>query len=339
MLEVALGNLDIIGNEQAINYRIAPFYAIDQITFEDSDMFYVERPNFALASFANILVESKLGLGLLLVALLCTSLVLSVADRGERNHCQFSSTMDNILFLLGSFYATSSPIPRRKSYPLTRAVVYSVWFIAILPLSNYLRSELVSRLSVHSHGEVMDTMEKVDDALSRKALTPCLRIGSMTHLTVTRNLSYTKFHTKLSIAFYAAKERKSLESIDAAQCLSCARQKDHICFTGVLSTCSKKMTRGFVESKDRVNPVLAGMVVRKNFALKVAFRNLVRRIRETGFFSPTQSCSAESQIDDNPATMQQSDQLTELSQFIVLFVLFLAASTAVFILELAIGNL
>ncbi|XP_049524949.1 uncharacterized protein LOC125946290 [Dermacentor silvarum] len=292
-----------------------------------------------LTSIAKILVESKHGLCLLLVSAICASLALTLADLIERNALQFSSVVDSFLFLLASFYATALPIPRRRNSLLTQAVVHSVWLIAILPLSNYFRGELVSRLSIRSHGDVMDTLEELHDSLSREKIIPCLRVGTLIHHTVTRNVSFMHLHHKLSLAFYAAKERSYLESVSSAGCLSCAKQKDHVCFTDRLSRCFQHEARGFIQSRDTLNLALIGMPIRKNFALKVPFRNLVQRIREAGLFRERKLCVSRSANNGDSDTLQQSDQLAELSRFLVIFALFLAASSFVFVLELVIGKL
>nr|XP_054926204.1 uncharacterized protein LOC129384634 [Dermacentor andersoni] len=331
-----VGNLDIVGNPITLNYPIAPYFDIYQILYENSDIFYIPRGDLHLASFVNIVVAAKQALCLVLATMMCITLVLTIADLGERNGWQFSSLL-HFLLLLASLYGTSSPIPRRRSSPVTRTLAYSVWFIAIIPLSSYLRGELVSQLSVRSTAHVMDTLDEIAEALGRKTITPCFRVGTLMHHATVHNRSYTKFHAKLSQAFYAADERTSLETMNVVRCLSCARQKDHVCFTDKLSKCWQEKARGFVESKDTLNPTLTSMLVRKNFALKGAFHKMVRAIRESGFSEKTQSCPRMN--GDGPATLQEPTQIDELSSFFVLFVLLLLASSFVLMLEVGIARL
>ncbi|KAL1431624.1 hypothetical protein MTO96_014030 [Rhipicephalus appendiculatus] len=244
--------------------------------------------------------------------------------------------MDSFLFLLASFYGTASPVPRKRVAPFTRTLVCSVWFLAILPLSSYYRSQLVSQLSVRFQVDLIDTLDELDDALSRNAITPCLRTGTMTHNSVLKNHSYTNLHAKLSAALYAAKDRASLENANAAQCLACAEQKDHVCFTDRLSRCLQKMTRGFVESRDTLSSVFTGMFVRKGFAFKVAFRRMMRTMYEAGLFSEKISCLSQTTNGSLHAVLQKQDQLAVLGRFLVVFVFFLATCGTVLVLELII---
>lgn len=132
---------------------------ISAVIEEQYETFYNQQ--FSLTSFVGILLESHLAICLLLVALVCAILVLAVADQKEVNAWNSGSTTHIFLFLLASFYGTST-VPRRRRWPLTRAIVHSSWLIAILPLSNYIRSELVSRLTLRSAADVVDTLAELN---------------------------------------------------------------------------------------------------------------------------------------------------------------------------------
>ncbi|KAH6924140.1 hypothetical protein HPB50_012804 [Hyalomma asiaticum] len=165
-------------------------------------------------------------------------------------------------------------------------MLYSVWLLAIFPLSNYLRGELVSRLSVKPTPPIIDTITKLEDALDRV---------------------------------------------------------NHICVIPRPPPCLLRelQAEGIVESKDSLHTVLLTMLVRKNFPLLRAYRDFLRRIVESSLLSwkkytPSRKCGP--QFAGTSSEHAPSDQLAELSNFLLFFASLLGVCAGVFLMELYIGR-
>ncbi|KAL3243375.1 hypothetical protein MRX96_020588 [Rhipicephalus microplus] len=86
---------------------------------------------------------------------------------------------DSVTLLLASVLATSAPLPGNVSRRVIAGVaLYYLWFLAILPLSSYFRSELTSKVTIKAPGDRIDTLQKLEDALDRHEVAPCATLNT-----------------------------------------------------------------------------------------------------------------------------------------------------------------
>ncbi|KAL1486771.1 hypothetical protein MTO96_008755 [Rhipicephalus appendiculatus] len=107
--------------------------------------------------------------------LLVVALVLSAIE--DRRLPPIQKIAESVTLLLASILATSAPFPSNVSRrAIARVALHFPWFLAILPLSSYFRSELTSKITVKAPGDRIDTLQKLEDALDRHEVAPCATV-------------------------------------------------------------------------------------------------------------------------------------------------------------------
>ncbi|XP_075746550.1 uncharacterized protein LOC142803990 [Rhipicephalus microplus] len=339
LIKLTRGYFDIVGHLWPMydGYgNVADFSAVLE---EQYETFYYQRGKYVLASMLDIVLESSLAFSLLSVAILFAALVLAIADIKEMSLCYSESLTDSVSLLLASFYATPSFVPWRFRWPTSRSILYTTWLMAMLPLSTYIRSELVSRLSWRSPADVVDTLEELELALERRTFNTCLLQGSLTLGYVEENRNDTSFYKKLTLAFESNKYKTSLKKGSSSACLLCARKHGNVCLMHTIPKCVlRDRYPDLMISEDKVQRVLLTFPVRKNFALRGAFRKFVTRIVETSLLRVPVNCSDMVHPNTENSEDNESSQMSELSRFFALYVLFLGSCVLVLLVELMIAN-
>lgn len=179
----------------------------------------------------------------------------------------------------------------------------------------------------------------IELALGRQTITPCFVKGTITYMNIHTEGRYVGFYAKLNLMLNARKDRKSLQKENAEECLSCACKHDHVCLMPGVAECALRIIfPDLLESEDELHRVFLAIPVRKNFPLKDAFRNFVRRIVETSLLRELRACaplplSAELHDEDS-----DSLHIGELYRFFALFAMLLGCCSVVFLLEVVVVN-
>ncbi|KAK8776736.1 hypothetical protein V5799_029919 [Amblyomma americanum] len=335
------GFIDIYGNLGSPSRDALRDIAVPAIIQHTHETFYAVLHEPLIVSFFDILSQSNLGFLLVAVSFAVYLLALAVADYEERTQGWLNGSLDSFATLLASFFATSSPIPQRRRWATARHLLYGFWLMGILPLSNYLRGELISRVSLRAPPGAIDTLRELEDALNRQKVTPCVVMGSSSHHSLeTEYGSTTAIHQKLRSAFLESSKREMLVSRSAQECLSCAERDDRVCFLVEVPKCLLKPR--VVTSTESLKPVFATMAVRKNFPYFRAYNSLLRKAFEGSLFRDQRDvflCELNRAKDEEGSTRPKLDQMAELEFFFLVFTVFLVTSTAVFFVELLISCL
>ncbi|KAL1447372.1 hypothetical protein MTO96_028583 [Rhipicephalus appendiculatus] len=162
---------------------------------------------------------------------------------------------DMTMFLLAAVLATSSAEPNlaRRATPLVKTVL-SLWFLSILPLSVYFRSELTSLVTLRRPTYRIDTLKKLEDALDRHEVAPCVVKGTAGYYELSHsrdNAWQTSLMNKLQFAFSRVGDR-ALAASNVRECLRCSSNRDRVCYN-LLEHFSRRMlkkygdVRAFVE--------------------------------------------------------------------------------------------
>ncbi|KAK8786270.1 hypothetical protein V5799_023953, partial [Amblyomma americanum] len=231
--------------------------------------------------------------------------------------------MDSALFLVASFFATTSAIPVTKRWALTRALVYGFWIIAILPLSNYIRSELTSRLSIRSPPGSLDSIASEHD--------------------LKQNYTGHVLYSKLNSLFWKQQKKKASRRINDIECLHCAQRKDHICLIDHFSEWKVNMEAPtVVESVDTLKPIFGITPVRKNYPFLKAYADLLRRTFEASLRIVDKEDILNELRYGTPnaswASSQRSEQIEDFRIFFSCFLVILGVAVVVLVIEILIGR-
>ncbi|KAL1474508.1 hypothetical protein MTO96_037919 [Rhipicephalus appendiculatus] len=106
-------------------------------------------------------------------------------------------------------------------------IILTAWMLTILPLSVYFRGELTSRLTVTVPPDQMDTLEKLELALDKGRVQPCVvRDGCMSAV-IAGIVPYRNqtLHAKLQKAFQHQRRRGTANMFGSMDgCLKCAKE-------------------------------------------------------------------------------------------------------------------
>ncbi|KAL1481315.1 hypothetical protein MTO96_015750 [Rhipicephalus appendiculatus] len=171
------------------------------------------------------------------VLLLAVALVLA-----KMEDCQLPPLQriaDSVTLLLACVLATSAPLPGNVSRRAIAGVaLYYLWFLAILPLSSYFRSELTSKVTVKAPGDRIDTLQKLEDALDRYEVAPCATLNTAMEEELKQSTAPAgSLMSKLQAAF-KRHDAKELVRYDIIDCLRCAMRHDRVCYDTISQPCN-----------------------------------------------------------------------------------------------------
>ncbi|KAL1481314.1 hypothetical protein MTO96_015749 [Rhipicephalus appendiculatus] len=209
------------------------------------------------------------------VLLLAVALVLA-----KMEDCQLPPLQriaDSVTLLLACVLATSAPLPGNVSRRAIAGVaLYYLWFLAILPLSSYFRSELTSKVTVKAPGDRIDTLQKLEDALDRHEVAPCATLNTAMEEELNRSTAPAgSLMSKLQTAF-KRHDAKELVRCDIIDCLRCAMRRDRICYDTLAHPCKSRYRVQEVRVfKEHYRPHLSGFQMYKGLALYRPLRKVL----------------------------------------------------------------
>ncbi|KAH6928333.1 hypothetical protein HPB50_014409 [Hyalomma asiaticum] len=188
-----------------------------------NEAFYTKRmPHSEESSFAVLVHSRDLFVNLSLV-MLAAVIVMSAQRYIELGRDIVASLSDSAMFLISSFLATYSPCStgsRRRSAFRTvcsRNVITIIWLFGMLPLSNYMRGELISRMAVLLPPNHLDTLDELEQALDQGKLTPCLFNGESFPLPTGSIRSASTLQQKLTLSIQRNQNRSKAQQLALSQ--------------------------------------------------------------------------------------------------------------------------
>ncbi|KAL1467398.1 hypothetical protein MTO96_026058 [Rhipicephalus appendiculatus] len=165
--------MNVVAVPRPIRYTYETFYATRNLRSPD-------------VSFFAVVLDSREGFCILMFVMLVVWLAMSVCDYSYLGVFRLDAVLDSVMFLIASFLANSAELPaertdgHRYGSRFSRTSIITTWIVAIFPLSVYFRGELTSRMALQVPREQMDTLEKLELALDREDIQPCVvRDGCM----------------------------------------------------------------------------------------------------------------------------------------------------------------
>ncbi|KAL1425877.1 hypothetical protein MTO96_018785 [Rhipicephalus appendiculatus] len=277
---------------------------------------------------------------------------MSVRDYSYLGVFRLDAVLDSVMFLMASFLATSTTLPvesaegRRCGSRFSRASILATWMIAILPLSIYFRGELTSRLAVQLPQDQIDTLEKLELALDRGGIQPCVvaRSCMVAVSDGTHPYAKTTLLIKLQKAFRLQPPGTANKFNSTEECLNCASKPGFACFVCPLSGCgSTKLRRNVVESREPFNLAFGTMPATKGFHLARAYDRLLQRLIEAQIGPFSEKYWRCDKDDANMGTLGDAEgvaevtRVYELSAFLATMASLMCLSLFVFCVELALG--
>ncbi|KAL1443937.1 hypothetical protein MTO96_030131 [Rhipicephalus appendiculatus] len=167
------------------------------------------------------------------VALLVLVVFVSVAI-GDKHESVSRRISDTAWFLLAAVLATSAVEPHivgRAS--VVRKALLGLWLAALLPLSVYFRTELTAIVTLRRPAYRIDTLPKLEDALDRRQVAPCVVMNTLGHLELTDDtwLPLQSLSKKLQSEFTRYGEDELVKS-NVSDCIQCASRSDRVCYAG-----------------------------------------------------------------------------------------------------------
>ncbi|KAL1480410.1 hypothetical protein MTO96_051055 [Rhipicephalus appendiculatus] len=267
---------------------------------------------------------------------------IAAAVPSALRRCSAKEVSNSFMFLLASFYSTSYSIPRIGRWSRSGGLVCGFWLIGMLPFSNYFRGELTSRVTLRSPPDHMDTLVKLEQALDKKRVFPCVVKDTFMHQRLVKNRSLGNIHAKLRLAFQTHMEQAKLIKSSYSSCLGCALRDDRVCYIVSLpSWFNHPYKRMIIESKEHFSPMLLTFAVRKNYPHKVDLRELVRKIIEAGLMRPTENNRRSLHLrkfDERRVLELSPLKLEELASFLLLLMALLAFAAVVCALEIIVRD-
>ncbi|KAH9368554.1 hypothetical protein HPB48_020937 [Haemaphysalis longicornis] len=333
------GRVDILMAAVMMGENAFTLFDTPGVVTYNYETFYARTSETDHSAVYAIFTASWVLLASLMISLLATVTVVCVADIIEFKREFVQPSMDTAMSLIASFYATSAPTPSYRQFLWTRKEVFGLWFFVTLPLSVYVRSSLVAQLSVRASPNSLDTLQKLDHALSKSAVLPCVITGTWMHKLVKTTNDSNTLIGKLSAALHQHSSSQLLEVKTFLDCLRCASRKDGVCVAGhqptwyVFGVNSK-----IIESKERISPVFGTTIVRKSLSLKGSYRKFLRRLFERDLFN----LSYKNPLKNAEVDMFKrsfDEQFQELQEFFSYFALFLGFAFCTFCVEVAAATL
>ncbi|KAL1483758.1 hypothetical protein MTO96_032973, partial [Rhipicephalus appendiculatus] len=354
VLPVVIGHADILMSFSKQDEELMKVFAVPRPIKYTYETFYTMRNlHSADVSFFAVLLDSREAFCILMFVMLVVWLALSVRDYSYLGVFRLDAVLDSMMFLIASFLANSTTIPadsaegRRYRSRLSRTSILATWIVAILPLSVYFRGELVSRLAVQVPHDQIDTLEKLELALDRGGIQPCVVADSCMSAVISGIVPYRNqtLLIKLQNAFRLQRSGAANMFNSVDECLNCASKPGFACFSCRITSCgTKKLKQTMVESREPFNVVFATMPATKGYHLARAYDQLLQRLFEAqlGPFSKKfWLCDEDDAIMGTFGGAQGVEEVTqvfELTAFLATLACLMCLSLFVLCVELALGS-
>ncbi|KAL1419515.1 hypothetical protein MTO96_025259 [Rhipicephalus appendiculatus] len=324
--------LDVAFSPVPVHERLMEWFDFPAVVLHVHTVFYSKKETEEIISIYGILKKSRFAFASLVGALATSLLTLVIMDALEFKYSFLDHAYDTAMLLLAPVLATSATTPVWRLWRCSRRLVVYFWFLCIFPLSTYMRSRLISTMSVRVEPNSMDTAEELEAALDRRSLFPCLVAGSSDHYEYNVNASSNSLARKISLAFHANRESKKLVTPLHYDCLKCALRLHHVCILNSLSASEvRNVSRELLESKDKLRTVFTTTLTRKTFPLKAYYRSFLLRVHETGLLHGTNVHKKDIPLQDVKG--DDNHQLLEFTGFFKFFLISLTVAAGALIAE------
>ncbi|KAL3195619.1 hypothetical protein MRX96_001755 [Rhipicephalus microplus] len=291
--------LDIAFSPVPIHERLLKWFDFPAVVQRVHTVFYSKKEVEEVISIYGILKKSSFAFASLIGALAISLITLGTMDVLEFKNSFLDHACDSGMLLLAPVLATSATTPVWRLWTNSRHVIMCFWFLGIFPLSTYMRSHLISTMSVIEEPCSLDTVEKLEAGLDRHSLFPCLLNRSSDHYEYNVNASSNLLARKISLAFHTNRESKKLLTPHPYGCLKCALRLHHVCIVSSLSeSYVGNVSRKLLKSKDQLRTVFTTTLVRKTFPLKAHYRSFLLRLHETGLLHTTNLYKEDTSLQD-----------------------------------------
>ncbi|KAL3243369.1 hypothetical protein MRX96_020582 [Rhipicephalus microplus] len=261
-----------ISHKWDVAYVIALLYNVDVLVFDipfiviDHETFFSRKSAHRTVALSEVGRECwRLAVATMTILLLVTFTQVLVT---EGRHPTVRGTTNTLTLLLAAVLATSAtePVIRRRRCGFFSRALIGLWFVFILPLSAYLRSELTSIVTLRRPAESIDTLEKLEDALDRGEMAPCATVDSATHQQLIIDeqfITQGPLLRKLRAA-YQGQGPEKLKTFRFPDCLACALRHDRVCYAMLEEPCDLRERFPDVrEFRQHFKILVSGLRVRK----------------------------------------------------------------------------
>ncbi|KAH7940477.1 hypothetical protein HPB49_000475 [Dermacentor silvarum] len=331
--EIVRSSLDIAMTPVPAHERLMLWFDFPAVVNYVHITFYSRKEKGKVTSFYAILKKSRVAFAFLVGSFLVCAVTLLLMDVIEYQSSFLDHAYDSAMVLLAPVFVTSTAMPVWRLWKRSRNLTLSFWFFAIFPLSTYMRSHLISTLSIREVPDPLDTIDELEEALDKGSLFPCLVDGSSVHYEYNINASPNSLAQKISLAFHKNKQRKNLVDKHPEACFKCALRPSHVCIINEVQWfLARQASRDLVESRDKLRPIFITTLTRKTFPLKAPYRQFLLRVHETGLLHVTNVFSDDIRLLDGSA--DETNQLLELTGFFKFFLLSLIFTVGTLTVEI-----
>ncbi|KAH7934579.1 hypothetical protein HPB51_029056 [Rhipicephalus microplus] len=250
--------LDIAFTPMAVHERLMKWFDFPAVVQRAHTVFYSKKEVEEAMSIYGILNKSSFAFASLVGALAISLITLGTMDVLEFKNSFLDHACDSAMLLLAPVLATSATTPVWHLWTSSRHVIMCFWFLGIFPLSTYMRSHLISTMSILEEPSSLDTVEELEAGLDRHSLFPCLINRSSDHYECSVNASATLLARKICLAFHTNRESKKLLTLHPYGCLKCALRLHHVCIVNELKkSYVRNVSRKLLKSKDKLRTVFS----------------------------------------------------------------------------------
>ncbi|KAL1479648.1 hypothetical protein MTO96_051683 [Rhipicephalus appendiculatus] len=246
--------------------------------------FYARANDTRVVSVFDVLSYSTVGVILTVASMVVCAIVLASLSGITQFRNLAANFACEAMFLLAGLLATSLPESQNQAHGRIRRLLYFFWFISIMSLSVYIRSEITASVTVTGPADHLDTLEELESALDRRTVKPCVVGGTSTKAILERPIqrSSSSLLRKLNAAYW----RESGDSPvvqTPVECLLRAGRADRVCFLPLQHHCIvENAARGVRQFQEPFTMVLDGFPIRHGYSLSPALRKFFFAVREAG---------------------------------------------------------
>ncbi|KAL1443465.1 hypothetical protein MTO96_045987, partial [Rhipicephalus appendiculatus] len=246
--------------------------------------FYARANDTRVISVFDVLSYSTMGVSLTVTCMVVCAVVLASLSSIQRFQNLAVNFAREAMFLLAGLLATSLPESQNQAHGRIRRVLYCFWFVSILSLSVYIRSEITAWVTVTGPADHLDTLEELESALDRRTVSPCVVEGTATMGILERSpqKSSSSLLRKLNAAYWRGSGDSPVVQTPV-ECLFRAGRADRVCFLPLQHDCLlENVARGVRQFQEPFTMVLEGFPVRHGYSLLPALRKFFFAVREAG---------------------------------------------------------
>ncbi|KAL1480285.1 hypothetical protein MTO96_051160, partial [Rhipicephalus appendiculatus] len=280
------GNIDLVVMKTNLEREF-----ISLMSYADVDVayntFYARANDTRVISVFDVFSYSTVGVTLTATCMVVCATVLASLSGIQPLRNLALNFVHEAMFLLAALLATSLPEVEHQSHARIRRLLYFFWFLSILSLSVYIRSEITASVTVTGPADHLDTLEELESALDRRAVEPCVVEGTSTKAILerpTKNRS-SSLLGKLNAAYRRA-SGESPVVLTPVECIFRAGRPDRVCYLPLQPRCVvEHVARGIRPFQEPFAMVLDGFPVRHGYSLLPALRNFLFAVREGSLLS------------------------------------------------------